>query len=173
MTMQTAESAERSALSLDEALQRCASEAIHQISSIQPFGVLLAIDRQQLRIMAASSNLAQIFPVSAEAVIGMAVAELLGSDQVAWLETLLGLGEWSGAKVWSVSLLRQGQPIRCDAQVFLADDLLIVEVEEPQIDSGDVFHRLIAGMYSTSCSFRYATRSGSLIVNRILAAMPN
>lgn len=142
MTMQTAESAERSALSLDEALQRCASEAIHQIGSIQPFGVLLAIDRQQLRIIAASGNLAQIFPLSVEAAIGMAVVDLLGEEQTGWLETLLGLGEWSGAKVWSVSLLRQGQAIRCDAQVFLADDLLIVEVEEPQVDSGDVFHQL-------------------------------
>ena len=142
MTTQIAESAERSARSLEDALQRCASEVIHRIGSIQPFGVLLAIDRQQLLIRAASSNLAQIFTVSADDAIGMAVADLLGTDQAAWLDKLLALGEWPGAKVWSLSLLRKGVGIRCDAQVFLAGDLVIVEVEEPQADGGDVFHQL-------------------------------
>lgn len=142
MNKPTTVPAEPLLLPLDEALQRCASEAIHQIGSIQPFGVLLAFERRQLRLRAASRNLEQIFPFTAELAIGMAAAELFGGEQTEWLKALIDQGEWSGAKVWSVSLTRGGVQIRCDAQVFLADDLLVIEVEEPQVDHGDVFHRL-------------------------------
>lgn len=135
-------SADRSPASIEAALQRCASEAIHQIGSIQPYGVLLAIDRRQLRIVAASANLEQLFPLPAAAAIGRPVADLLGTEAESWLETLLELGDWGGAKVWSVRLPRAEGALHCDAQVFLAGERLVIEIETPQGDSGDVFHRL-------------------------------
>lgn len=127
---------------LEEALKVCASEPIHLIGSIQPVGVLLAVDRQSFIIRAASANLASIFPSTAGAVIGQALGTLISAEQLDWLHTLIELGDWSGAKVWSVDLPIDGKLRTYDAQVFLAGDLFVIEVEQAQASTGDVFHKL-------------------------------
>jgi len=127
---------------LEEALKVCASEPIHLIGSIQPVGVLLAVDRQSFIIRAASANLASIFPSTASAVIGQALATLISAEQLDWLHTLIELGDWGGAKVWSVDLPFDGKLRTYDAQVFLAGDLFVIEVEQVQASTGDVFHKL-------------------------------
>ncbi len=127
---------------LEEALKVCASEAIHLIGNIQSVGVLLAVDRNSFVIRAASANLESMFPASAAAVIGQPLATLMGENQLDWLHTLIGLGEWSGAKVWSVDLPCEGKLLTCDAQVFLSGDLFVIEVEQGLVSSGDVFHKL-------------------------------
>lgn len=127
---------------LEEALKVCASEPIHLIGSIQPVGVLLAVDRQSFIIRAASANLDSIFPSTAGAVIGEPLAKLIGAEQLDWLHTLIELGDWGGAKVWSVDLPFDGKLRTYDAQVFLAGDLFVIEVEQVQASTGDVFHKL-------------------------------
>jgi len=129
-------------VAIEEALKVCASEPIHLIGSIQPSGVLLAIDRQSFLIRAASQNVCGIFQISAEAAIGRHLKELIDEKSIGWLETLLGLGDWSGAKVWSLTLPFDGYSREHDAQVFLTGDMFVIEIEEWQAATGDVFHNL-------------------------------
>ncbi len=127
---------------LEEALKVCASEPIHLTGSIQPVGVLLAVERSSFVIRAASQNLPSIFASTASQAIGQPLAHLIAADQLGWLHTLIELGDWSGAKVWSVNLPGQGKMRTHDAQVFLAGDLFVIEIEQWQAPSGDVFHNL-------------------------------
>lgn len=127
---------------LEEALQVCASEPIHLIGSIQPAGVMLAVDRTSFLVRAASQNLSGIFPLAAAEAIGKPLAELIDGDQLTWLQTLIGSGSWEGAKVWSLALPVNGRLLTFDAQIFLAGELFVLEIEQWQAPQGDVFHSL-------------------------------
>ena len=127
---------------IENALEICASEPIHLIGSIQPVGVLLAVDRTAFIIRAASENLDSIFPLSAQAAIGKPLRDLVGSEQMAWFELLRDMDAFSGANVGALTMDHGGRPRRYDAQVFLAGDLLVIEVEQAQPPSGDVFQEL-------------------------------
>ncbi|MBU1362935.1 MAG: EAL domain-containing protein [Gammaproteobacteria bacterium] len=126
---------------LEAALKICADEPIHLVGNIQPVGVLLAVDCETLTVRAASQNLQTIFP-DVDLVTGMPLRELIGEKQAKWVETLIGLGPWCGAKVWSVTLPFAGKSLLYDAQVFLSGDLFVIEIEHVQPSAGDVFHNL-------------------------------
>ena len=127
---------------IEDALQICADEPIHLIGSIQPVGVLLAVDRHNFVIRAASANLASIFPLSAEASIGKPLQDLVGRDQMTWFEVLKGMEAFSGANVGALTLVQDGMQRKFDAQVFLTGDLFVIEVEQAQPPAGDVFQEL-------------------------------
>jgi diguanylate cyclase (GGDEF)-like protein/PAS domain S-box-containing protein len=125
-----------------EALQICADEPIHLIGSIQPVGVLLAVDRSQFVIRAASANLDSIFPLSAAVAIGRSLRDLVGGDQMNWFEILKDMESFSGANVGALTLVRDGQERKYDTQVFLSGDLFVIEIEQAQPPAGDVFQEL-------------------------------
>lgn len=127
---------------LSEALENCAREPIHLIGSIQPVGVLLAVEPDQLRILVASENLHSLFPFNAAEAIGKPLHELLGAEQVAWLQAQQLEPVWSGPKIWSLSLTRAGQLRTYDAQVFRSGASLVIEIEHWQAPSDDVFYDL-------------------------------
>lgn len=67
-------------LDIEEALANCSREPIHIPGAIQPFGVLLALDRANERIEYCSANVDSALGVDAQRVLGMKPAELLGFD---------------------------------------------------------------------------------------------
>lgn len=131
-----------SQLSVEEALKVCAREPIHQISSIQPVGVLLAVDRQHLIIEAVSSNFTALFPIDINEAIGRPLADLISPKQLARLQALLDAGDWVGAKVWVMTLDAPSGAFRHDAQLILSGSRLIIEVEQDPSPDGDVFQDL-------------------------------
>ena len=129
-------------LDLEAALKICASEPIHQIGSIQPVGVLIAVDAARLIVTTASANLELIFPFSAEQAIGKPLHELIGLEQVAHLEVIKEQLAVPGAMIWSLALPVGDSVRKYDAQIFRAGDNLVIEVEQEQAPAGDVFHEL-------------------------------
>ncbi|MGV8860044.1 MAG: EAL domain-containing protein [Pseudomonas sp.] len=127
---------------LEDALKNCAREPIHLVGSIQPFGVLLVVDPRHWVIHTASQNLASIFPINVDEALGKPLQELIGLESVAWLKGLNLDDEAMGPKIWSLSLLREGQWLKYDAQVFRSGNSLVIEVEHWQPPAGDVFHEL-------------------------------
>lgn len=65
-----------------EALERCAAEPIHLAGAVQPHGVMLAFDGDDL-VRMASANLDSVFCMGAEAAIGQPVARLIGEAALA------------------------------------------------------------------------------------------
>ncbi|MBS1139100.1 MAG: diguanylate cyclase/phosphodiesterase with and sensor(s) [Proteobacteria bacterium] len=127
---------------LEEALQICASEAIHQIASIQPTGILLGIEPKNLIIRTASCNSPHFFPDVQGKIIGRHLGELLNEEAITWLKQLLAKGPWSGARIWSITLHHAAGKKTHDAQVFMAGDLVAIEIEEWEASNSDVFHDL-------------------------------
>jgi diguanylate cyclase (GGDEF)-like protein/PAS domain S-box-containing protein len=163
MNIATHAAAELHPQALEEALQTCADEAIHRIGNIQPFGILLAAERESLIVRSASHNIAWLFPFTAEQVIGQALEKLLGPDPVQWIRGILKIPDWEGGKITSFTLDVEGEPRSFDVQAFLSEALIVIEIEYAPAESGDVFHQLFIPVRdalwkldSESCLERYA-----------------
>ncbi len=131
-----------SAHTIAEALNICASEAIHQIGSIQSAGLLLAFNPDNLLIRATSKNWPRFFPELTGTIIGRSLADALGTDTVERLQPLLANAPWSGARIWPITLPSDAGFRTHDAQVFWADNLAVIEIEDWNAPNGDVFHDL-------------------------------
>jgi chemotaxis family two-component system sensor kinase Cph1 len=70
----------RLSLDIEAALANCSREPIHIPGAIQPFGVLIALDRPEGRVEYCSGNVARAFGIDAQRVLGRKPAELLGTD---------------------------------------------------------------------------------------------
>src|SRR4051812_13581087 len=67
----------------------CAIEPIHIPGTIQPHGVLLAVDPVSLEVLQASANVAAVLDRDVSAVVGSAVDALLGAPVADSLRTAL------------------------------------------------------------------------------------
>ncbi|MCV3272752.1 HWE histidine kinase domain-containing protein [Roseobacter sinensis] len=67
-----------------EALESCASEPIHIPGIVQPFGCLLAVDKQSMTLVTASTNTEQFLSLPYQALLGRKLNDILGSE--AWHE---------------------------------------------------------------------------------------
>ncbi|CAK0768864.1 diguanylate cyclase [Gammaproteobacteria bacterium] len=126
---------------VNEALDNCAREPIHQIGSIQPVGVLIAFDRKERIIRAASDNLDSIFSLSAEAALNRPLIDLLGDDQMARLNDLFALDNLPEAVIWSFSLPSNNPLAQKEHQTFqsesecLSNLFSLDDVPEPAVRS--------------------------------------
>jgi diguanylate cyclase (GGDEF)-like protein/PAS domain S-box-containing protein len=124
---------------LAEALRNCEREPIHLIGSIQPTGVLIAIDVASLRIERVSANAGRIFQQAAGNLLGQALPDILGQAAIDSLLQPLGLADWRHAAVVSLSVPHHGI---LDALVFRSGSQLVIEFELEPYDTSDLFHRL-------------------------------
>lgn len=72
-----------------ELLAQCEKEPIHIPGAIQPFGILLTVERQELRIQNASENCASLCGVAAEELIGCTLSEFLPDREIQILHQYL------------------------------------------------------------------------------------
>ena len=76
---------------LQEALEKCAAEPIHQAGAVQSYGALLAYDEAR-RVRIASANLKSFLPLDGEAALGLPIEAILGAEGVRSLESALAKG---------------------------------------------------------------------------------
>lgn len=127
---------------LAEALQQCASEQIHRIGNIQDCGVLLAFDAADWCLRAVSANCARLFGMPPSTVLGLSCETLLGSGPAARLREMVQQQQLPGAAIGALALQRDGQTVNLDAQAYLAEGHVIVEIDHWPAADGDVFHEL-------------------------------
>ena len=126
---------------LRDALRSCESEPIHRPGSIQPLGVLLALD-DQLIVRHVSRNIASLFGRTTGEVLGRPFADPVGHDQAKSHHELVGLEEWRRTAITEFTLTRGDRHSTFDAQVSHQEGLWIVEIETEERWSGDLFQRL-------------------------------
>jgi diguanylate cyclase (GGDEF)-like protein/PAS domain S-box-containing protein len=114
---------------LAEALSNCAREPIHQIGTIQPGGVLVALRQTDLVVHSVSANVGDLFDFTPDAVLGQSLDHLIGEASAAAFRELIAQGKDLDALHWSIAIARPSGEARFDAQVFLAGGLWIIEIE--------------------------------------------
>lgn len=119
------------------ALRACASEPIQFLGQIQPFGVLLAVDAEELRIDHASANCGELLKIEAEVLLGRPFSDLVGPDQAQQLGAVSGLGEWRASAMTEFHIRVGAETQRMDARISRGGDYWLVELEDPRWSPGE------------------------------------
>ncbi|WP_250447199.1 SpoIIE family protein phosphatase [Actinotalea sp. C106] len=103
----------------------CADEPIRIPGSIQPHGVLLAVDPSTLAIRVASANVAEHLGTTAEELLGRDVRDVVGPETV----PALPLSDDALEPRRVTLAVPEGRTQTYDVLVHLADELLVLELE--------------------------------------------
>ena len=113
---------------LQQALQQCAAEPLHQMGSIQSHGVLLAFSSDDShQIIQVSQNLAELLDLSPQQTLGKTLTELFDPTISAQIKRLISLASKKTTATGSIDFA----DYRLDAYAYQAGDLLVVELYKP------------------------------------------
>ena len=114
---------------LEQAIEACASEPIHQIGNIQPHGALLVLSPDHKRlVLKASANIGYFIDLPPEGALGKPLAELIGNNAAIQIECLIQDTKTHLTATGVVNVFQQHTPIDLDAHVYMSDDLFVVEL---------------------------------------------
>ena len=119
---------------LEQALEECASEPIHQIGSIQPHGALIVVSPDIHRtVLQASKNLSVFFGIDAAEAIGKPITSLIGELATNQIETLIQkLGTQDTAtEVINIANIHSSCALR--VHLHASDGMFVVEVEHYKV----------------------------------------
>ena len=110
-------------------LTNCDREPIHIPGRIQPHGMLLAISEPDLLIVQASTNTYQHIGRTHEALLGLPLADMLGSEYVDYLRNTLMIEQidQNPLYVWTAQI--NGSEQRFDGLIHRHNGVLILELE--------------------------------------------
>jgi two-component system, chemotaxis family, sensor kinase Cph1 len=126
----------------DVDLRACESEPIRIPGSIQPHGVLVALDPETLQVLQVSENVADHFGVRPEAILGKSVAKLIERDAGERLITDLGRVRLSHVPIYLREIHYGECPYHSIAH--LADGLILLEFEPSLAAQSEPFRDLYA-----------------------------
>jgi len=114
---------------LEQALQICAAEPIHQIGNIQPHGAALVLSADSLRtVLQASTNIDQFMDLPAGGALGKPLAELMGEASALQVEQLLQNAQAHKTATGLVSTTYQKIAVELDAYLYSSDEFWVLEL---------------------------------------------
>ncbi len=125
-------------------VDECAREPIHLLGSVQSHGALLALAEPGLTVAMASSNTAAVLGVAPEALLGLPVADILGTEQAGQLHQAASDDDGVAAIV-PVRLEEREEGYQLEVGVHRGDGLVICEFE-PSTDEPFRFSSFYSGV---------------------------
>ena len=118
---------------LQQALDQCAAEPIHQIGSIQPHGILLVISDDSARTLKqASTNLIQFLEVTTDIALGRPLIEVIGETAALQVEDLIKMTSANNTATGTIDFTQFQKTIRLDAHLYQSDDWFVLELSNDQ-----------------------------------------
>ncbi|KQN26702.1 two-component system sensor histidine kinase/response regulator [Sphingomonas sp. Leaf33] len=113
----------------DVDLTNCDREPIHALGGVQPFGFLIALSPDWL-VKRASANVADVFGIAANDLLGAPLVEYLAAETIHVLRNRLTMlrGEDAVERVFGLPL-RDGEDARYDFAVHMVDGTIVIEGE--------------------------------------------
>ncbi|WP_262966446.1 PAS domain-containing protein [Methylobacter psychrophilus] len=114
---------------LEQAMQVCAAEPIHQIGNIQPHGAVLVLSADSRRtILQASANITDFIDFSGDCALGKSLAELIGTSSALHIEQFLQHTPTHHEATCLVSVYQEQLPVDLDVHVYSAGDFWVLEL---------------------------------------------
>ncbi|WP_157199569.1 GAF domain-containing protein [Methylomonas koyamae] len=121
---------------LEQALQKCAAEPIHQIGQIQPHGALLVVTADAgAQVVQASANLSRFLPCSAEQALGRPFADLCGGKAAEQLQALAEIARSRNSASGKLAVAIGGALAELQAHVYLCNGGIAVELMADQAEN--------------------------------------
>ena len=114
---------------MEQALQICAAEPIHQMGTIQPHGAALVLSADSLRtVLQASANMDQFMDLPAGGALGKPLVELMGEDSALQIEQLLQKAQAHKTATGLVSATYQQIAVGLDAYIYRSNEFWVLEL---------------------------------------------
>ncbi len=114
---------------LEQAMQICAAEPIHQIGHIQPHGAILVLSADNLRmVLQASSNINCFIDCPVEGALGKSLIELMGGASARQIEQLIEDAKVHDNATGLVSASLQQMSVDLDVHIYRDESLWILEL---------------------------------------------
>ncbi|CAN5283106.1 ATP-binding protein [soil metagenome] len=117
-------------------LSTCAEQQIHIPGSVQPHGVLLAVDQSDLRIVQVSANVNELLGIPHSQLLGQSLEILLGELQLRSFSDALSGKEVHSPIPMPLRVLSRPREREFDAVVHRVDQLVIIELELAESEIG-------------------------------------
>jgi light-regulated signal transduction histidine kinase (bacteriophytochrome) len=118
---------------IEEALAVCADEPVHIPGNIQPFGWLLADDREGGTVRYASENAPDLFARPLDQILGAGLVDLLGKEVWHALQNTANLVQIAEKRSPVGIFDIEGQ--RCDLHAFQSGEYMVLEIEADTLDA--------------------------------------
>lgn len=121
----------------------CGSLPLHQINLIQPYGYLLVLGREDLRIIQASENVNELFGLNANQFVGTFFRDYIRKEEADSLYSTFQTGITEKVPL-SLTLKTEGGTARFIAIAHVKSEYLILEIEKAGEENSflDVFQEL-------------------------------
>ncbi len=119
---------------LQQALELCASEPIHQVGRIQSHGAMIVISAESTRkVLQISANLAKILQLPEGPFLGKSLADVIGEMQAIQIEKLISKIDCQSAANDRISFMGRANSLLY-ASVFCSSDMFVIEFT-PEIEA--------------------------------------
>ncbi|WP_414549220.1 ATP-binding protein [Anabaena sp. CCY 0017] len=123
-------------------LSNCNKEPIHIPGSIQPHGVLFALQEPDLTILQVSDNTFNLFGLPAEELLNKNLSDFVELDQINLLKDSLNQDDLLIVNPIELTIKHgNNQPVQFDGIVHRSDGCLILELEPTNLDKGNSFFK--------------------------------
>jgi light-regulated signal transduction histidine kinase (bacteriophytochrome) len=117
------------------AIETCDREPIHIPGSIQPHGVLLALNCDTLVVEQIAGDTASLLGVAPMALVGCPVEDCIGAASTAWLRDVIGAQRTASRPAYRAIPRGSRQPL--DALVHQASGVVVLELEPSTLAGAD------------------------------------
>jgi diguanylate cyclase (GGDEF)-like protein/PAS domain S-box-containing protein len=134
--------------SLEQALQNCANEPIHQLGLIQPHGALLSVSiEQSLTILQVSQNLGQFLDLPTGGVNGKPLSALFGKSATICIQQLINHALSGTPSLDFISVKHQQKSIKLQVRAFPCNGVVGLELtHENNISQREYVANLLSAM---------------------------
>jgi two-component system, chemotaxis family, sensor kinase Cph1 len=117
----------------------CGSIPLHLVNLIQPHGVLLVLDKEELRIQQASENVEQLLAIPVDELLEQPLAQLLPSSQYEDLKVKINTDNTQEKIPFSLTFSVQEKEVAFTALVYPGEEYVLVELEESKASTQENF----------------------------------
>ncbi|WP_414542792.1 ATP-binding protein [Nostoc sp. CCY0012] len=122
-------------------LSNCNREPIHIPGSIQPHGVLLALQEADLTILQISNNTGELFGLNPEDLLNKNLSCLLEADQINLLKDSLSQDDLPIANPIEFTINHNHKLVHCDGILHRSAETLILELEPTNSEKSNTFFK--------------------------------
>jgi len=120
----------------------CGSIPLHLINLVQPHGILLVLDKENLHILQASENVETLLSVAPDELLGQPFSTFLAPGQYEEILAKMGQHDTQDKIPFTVTLKVKGRDVSFSALVLQQQEYVLVELEKDEPAKEESFIRL-------------------------------
>ncbi|NDK55657.1 GAF domain-containing protein [Pontibacter fetidus] len=110
--------------------EMCGSIPLHLVNLVQPHGVLLVLDKKDLRVLQVSENISSFLPIAPDEILGKTLSDFLSEDKKGEILAKIKTQASQDKIPFTLSFSTHGEQKVFTSVILPQEDYILVEMEE-------------------------------------------